>query len=152
MGVCDFFVLSLIKSLTASRSALLFIDIFTGCFVPQLLNIDVGRGGGRVMSLNELPGSELILPGLDDLHHGKMNTIGSLLVAIAATRLVEAGLDVSRDCLATEPELTLYSLLEDEQDDAYLYYNALLNRLNSFCNALELRSMNMGRSITVIRA
>jgi len=93
------------------------------------------------MSLNELPGAELILPGLDELHHGKRNTVGSLLVAIAATRLAEAGLDVPKDRLAAEPELSLYALLEDERDDAYLYYNALLNRLNSFCNALELRYM-----------
>jgi hypothetical protein len=95
------------------------------------------------MNLNELPGAELILPGLDDLHHGKMNTVGSLLVAIAATRLAEAGLDVPKNRLAAEPELTLYALLEDERDDAYPYYNALLNRLNSFCNALELRSTNI---------
>ena len=56
------------------------------------------------MSLNELPGAELILPGLDDLHHGKTNTVGSLLVAIAATRLAEAGLDVPLDRLAAEPQ------------------------------------------------
>ena len=93
------------------------------------------------MSLNELPGAELILPGLDDIHHGKTNTIGSLLVEIAATRLAEAGLDVPLDRLAAEPELTLYARLQDERDDAYPYYNALLNRLNSFCNALELRYM-----------
>ncbi len=61
-----------------------------------------------------------------------------MLVAIAATRLAEAGLDVPKDHLAAEPELTLYAHLQDERDDAYLYYNALLNRLNSFCNALEL--------------
>jgi len=90
------------------------------------------------MNLSELPGAELILPGLDDLHRGETNTIGSLLVAIAATRLTEAGLDVLKDHLAPEPELTLYARLEAERDDAYLYYNALLNRLNSFCNALEL--------------
>jgi hypothetical protein len=90
------------------------------------------------MSLNELPGAELILPGLDDLHRGETNTVGSLLVAIAATRLTEAGLDVPKDQLAPEPELTLYARLQDERDDAYLYYNALLNSLNSFCNALEL--------------
>jgi hypothetical protein len=91
-----------------------------------------------MMSLNELPGAELILPGLDDLHKGKTNTVGSLLVAIAATRLTEAGLDVPKDHLVPEPELTLYGRLQDERDDAYLYYNALLNSLNSFCNALEL--------------
>jgi hypothetical protein len=90
------------------------------------------------MILNELPGAELILPGLDDLRNGKTNTVGSLLVAIAATRLTEAGLDIIKDHLAPEPELTLYARLQDERDDAYPYYNALLNRLNSFCNALEL--------------
>ena len=90
------------------------------------------------MSLNELPGAELILPGLDDLQHGKLTTVGALLVAIAATRLTEAGLDIPKNHLALEPELTLYRRLQDERDDAYLYYNALLNSLNSFCNALEL--------------
>jgi hypothetical protein len=89
------------------------------------------------MNLNELPGAEIILPGLSDLHRGESSTIGALLVAIAATRLTKAGLNIP-DRLDPEPELTLYARLQDEQDDAYPYYNALLNRLNSFCNALEL--------------
>ena len=89
------------------------------------------------MNLNELPGAELILPGLDDLRKGEMNTVGALLVAIAATRLTQAGLDVLKDDLPPEPELTLYARLQHDRDDAYLYYNALLNSLNSFCNALE---------------
>jgi hypothetical protein len=59
-------------------------------------------------------------------------------LAIAVTRLTEAGLDIPKDHLASEPELTLYARLQDERDDAYPYYNALLNRLNSFCNALEI--------------
>jgi hypothetical protein len=33
------------------------------------------------MELNELPGAELILPGLEDLSQGRNNTIGSLLVS-----------------------------------------------------------------------
>ena len=90
------------------------------------------------MSLNDLPGAELILPGLSDLHNGESNTIGALLVAIAVTRLTEAGLDIPKDHLASEPELTLYAYLQEEREDAYPYYNALLHRLNSFCNALEL--------------
>jgi hypothetical protein len=90
------------------------------------------------MSLNDLPGAEIILPGLSDLHSGKSNTIGALLVAIAATRLTKAGLDIQKCYLASEPELTLYARLQEEREDAYPYYNALLNRLNSFCNALEL--------------
>jgi hypothetical protein len=35
------------------------------------------------MELNELPGSELILPGLEDLYQGRNNTIGSLLISLA---------------------------------------------------------------------
>lgn len=35
------------------------------------------------MSFNDLPGAEIILPGLSDLHSGESNTIGALLVAIA---------------------------------------------------------------------
>ena len=90
------------------------------------------------MNFNEFPGAEIILPGLSDLHSGESNTIGALLVAIAATRLAKAGLDIPEKHLAPEPEITLYARLQDEQDDPYFYYNALLNRLNSFCNALEM--------------
>jgi hypothetical protein len=89
------------------------------------------------MNLSELPGSELILPGLDDLHNGKTHTVGALLVAIASIRLTAAGLDIPKDRLALEPELALYARLQEERDDAYPYYNALLDSLNSFCNALE---------------
>ncbi|AFY60556.1 hypothetical protein [Synechococcus sp. PCC 6312] len=90
------------------------------------------------MNLDELSGAEFILPGLRDIEKGESNTIGPLLVAVAATRLTEAGLEISRDSLAPEPELTLYARLEGKRDDAYVYYDALLNRLNSFCSALEL--------------
>jgi hypothetical protein len=92
------------------------------------------------MELNELPGSELILPGLEDLRHGKNTTIGALLIAIASIRLAEAGLEIPDQPLASEPELTLYAKLQTEREDAYAYYNALLRSLNSFCSALELRS------------
>jgi len=57
------------------------------------------------MNLNELPGAEIILPGLRDLHNGESNTIGALLVAIAATRLTEVGFDIPKNHLAAEPEL-----------------------------------------------
>lgn len=77
------------------------------------------------MSLDDLPGAELILPGLRDLHNGECNTIGALLVAIAATRLTQAGLDIPQNHLALEPELTLYAYLQDEREDAYPYYNSL---------------------------
>jgi hypothetical protein len=92
------------------------------------------------MELNELPGSELILPGLEDLYHGRNNTIGSLLISIASIRLTAAGLDIPQVYLVPEPELALYNHLQIDRDDAYSYYNALLNSLNSFCSALELKS------------
>jgi hypothetical protein len=91
-----------------------------------------------MMNLTELPGAEWVLPGLEDLQQGQSQTIGALLVAIAATRLSMAGLDVAKANLASEPELTLYALLQNDHDDAYQFYNALLQRLNSFCNALEV--------------
>jgi hypothetical protein len=84
------------------------------------------------MELNELPGSELIVLGLEDLSHGRNNTIGSLLIAIASIRLTSAGLDIPQMSLVSEPELTLYSHLQCDRNDAYAYYNALLNSLNSF--------------------
>ena len=92
------------------------------------------------MELHELPGSELILPGLEDLYHGRNNTIGSLLISIASIRLTAAGLDIPQEYLVLEPELALYNHLQIDRDDAYSYYNALLNSLNSFCAALELKS------------
>ncbi|WP_008315256.1 hypothetical protein [Leptolyngbya sp. PCC 6406] len=89
------------------------------------------------MNLNELPGAELILPGLADLRHGQNHTVGALLVAIAYTRLTQAGLVIPKDHLAPEPELRLYAHLQQDWEDAYGTYNALINRLNSFCNSLE---------------
>ena len=92
------------------------------------------------MELNELPGSEFILSGLDDLEQGNNNTIGSLLITIASRRLTEAGLDIPKIPLVSEPELALYAHLQQERSDAYPYYNALLRSLNSFCTALEMRT------------
>ena len=92
------------------------------------------------MTLNELPGADLILPGIDDIKDGEIHTVGALLIAIARTRLFTAGLDIPNVPLASDPELTLYAHLEDERSDAYPYYNALLNSLNSFCSALELNN------------
>jgi hypothetical protein len=92
------------------------------------------------MELNELLGSELILPGLEDISHGRNNTIGSLLILIASIRLTAAGLDIPQVSLMSEPEMSLYEYLQIDRDDAYPYYNALLNSLNSFCAALELKS------------
>lgn len=90
------------------------------------------------MNLDKLPGADVILPGLEDLRKGDSKTVGALLITIASTRLTQAGLEFPKSHLMPEPELALYNRLQTERDDAYPYYNALLNSLNSFCHALEL--------------
>jgi hypothetical protein len=92
------------------------------------------------MELHKLPGSEWILPGLADLQQGNNQTIGSLLIAIASARLTAAGLAIPPGPIVSEPELALYAYLQADREDAYADYNALLNSLNSFCAALELKS------------
>ena len=93
----------------------------------------------KLVNLEELPGADLILLSLEDLRNGKTKTIGVLLITIASTRLTAASLVFPKDQLVCEPELALYHRLEKERSDAYSYYNSLLNSLNSFCNALELK-------------
>ena len=98
------------------------------------------------MNLKALPGAELILPGLEDLQDSRNDTVGALLIAIARTRLTNAGLPIPKTTLASDPELTLYAKLETERSDAYPYYNALLASLVSFCNALEQMNRQTQRS------
>ncbi len=93
-----------------------------------------------MMELHELPGADIILPGLEDLRIGKSNSIGSFLISIASIRLRQAGLNIPEERLHKEPELTLYRYLQQDRSDAYAYYNALLNTLNSFCLALEMKA------------
>ncbi|MEL6556406.1 MAG: hypothetical protein AAFQ63_23575 [Cyanobacteria bacterium J06621_11] len=78
----------------------------------------------------------------NNLHRGETETVGALLIAIAFSRLSNAGLNFPQENLSTEPEITLYGLLESAQDDAYPYDNALLNSLHGFCCALELSNKN----------
>lgn len=85
-----------------------------------------------------LPGGEYISEGLADLASGK-ESISSLLLAIAASRLTEAGLPIPPARIA-EPELRLYRLLRAlHGDDAHSQYNAHLRRLTSLCQAMETR-------------
>lgn len=89
------------------------------------------------MNLEELPGAELILPSLEDLQKGKADTVSALLITIASKRLTKAGLKIPKMNLLSDSELRLYACLQHGRDDAYAYYNALLERLHSFCNAIE---------------
>ena len=88
--------------------------------------------------LLDLPGAELVLPGLADLAAGR-DTVEALLVEIAAPRLRRLGIDVApRDDL--EPERRLYLRLHAEQPEGvHARYNALIRRLIGFSQALEGR-------------
>ena len=83
------------------------------------------------------PGAELVVPGLRDLHAGRVTT-EALVVAVGASRLRALGFDVP----PTEagPEHRLYRhLVEREGDNAHSAYNALVRRLVSFERAMDGR-------------
>lgn len=91
-----------------------------------------------VDDLRDLPGAELVLPGLADLAAGR-DTVEALLVEIAAPRLRRLGLDVPQQS-DEEPERRLYLRLHAERPQGmHARYNALIRRLISFSQALEGR-------------
>ena len=88
----------------------------------------------------DLPGAELVEPGLADLAAGR-ETIAALLVASAAERLAEVG----RPVPAFDPDgLTarLYGLIEASVGDAQAHatYNALRRRLVSYLRSARPRA------------
>jgi|HubBroStandDraft_6_1064221.scaffolds.fasta_scaffold76563_2 hypothetical protein len=85
----------------------------------------------------ELPGSELVAQGLDDLA-ARRETEAAVLLEIAAPRLRSLGvsLHVLDDGRDESPEHRLYALLST-QPDAYSRYNALLARIASYARAAE---------------
>ena len=92
----------------------------------------------------DLPGEELIVPGLRDLESGVSGTVEALLILIARTRLTDGGLLCLRELngnLPENPEEKLYELLsETVSEDAYGRYNSLKRRLVSFASALDQRT------------
>jgi hypothetical protein len=93
---------------------------------------------GVIRSFGALPGSELVEEGLADLDRG-IESVGSLLVSIGATRLGALGFDVAAPI--PSPEHRLYALLAaEESDSAHARYNALIRRLVSFERAAECAS------------
>ena len=83
-----------------------------------------------------LPGGALVDQGLLDLIENRV-TLASLLISIAAPRLVREGVPVSGD-LHSAPEEALFALLsESEGDFAHARYLAYLQQIVSFANALE---------------
>ena len=98
------------------------------------------------LGLADLPGSDVVLAGLDalrELARGERDrfTVEALLVTVGARRLRAAGLPVPHVAPWPEqPELALYHAIADDQADAHSQYNALLRRLVSFERALEAHS------------
>ena len=89
------------------------------------------------VSIEHLPGADLIAQGLTDARAGKL-TVFVCLIWIAMPALQRSGL-LPSDCALTpcqDPELTMYRLLQREGGDAFGRYNALLRRLVSFERSL----------------
>lgn len=83
-----------------------------------------------VDDLRELPGHELVAPGLEALARGE-ETLEALLVSIGEPRLRALGLSVAPPI--PDPERRLYLRLAAENADAaHGRYNALIRRLVSF--------------------
>ena len=89
-------------------------------------------------ALENLPGGDLIRAGLRDAAVG-IESVESLLVEIAASRLRESGLQVPAMRPAVlDAEIRLHRLLaKTHGDDAHGRYNALLRRIVSFTRALD---------------
>lgn len=94
-----------------------------------------GRAGSVTMPVSrpvlpDMPGAELVGPGLADLASGSVS-VASLLVSIGAPRLRRLGYDVPAPI--DNADHLLYLLLAgDDPDSAHGRYNALVRRLVSF--------------------
>jgi hypothetical protein len=83
-----------------------------------------------------LPGSDIVIRGIDDLAAGRVSE-EAMLVAAAAPRLRRLGLDVA-PAHVEAPLHRLYELLtSDDSQDAHGRYNALVGRVVSFARAAE---------------
>ena len=88
------------------------------------------------MSIEALPGGELIREGLVDLAAGR-ESAAALLIAVGAPRLRRLGLPIPA-LLFDRAEHRLYELLaRTHADSAHSRYNALIRRLVSFERACE---------------
>lgn len=87
------------------------------------------------MSLETLPGYDLIERGIEDLANGA-ESIPALLVSVGAPRLRRIGLPIPQGI--PSPEIRLYEKLqESDPDAAHSRYNALIRTLVSFERAAE---------------
>lgn len=96
---------------------------------------DPGMSNATVGS--DLPGAEIVAPGLEDLAAGR-DTEQAAAVAMAARRLREAGLEVPEYTQNPPAAHRLYErLAEADRRTAHSRYNAIVRRMASFASALE---------------
>src|SRR5262245_15336047 len=96
---------------------------------------------------DELPGSELLTSGLADLSQG-IESAASLLLVIAGPRLRKHGYPIPVRQAGTSAEERLYQLLLAKHGAAaYVRYNALLERLVSLENALDVLDISARDSL-----
>lgn len=92
------------------------------------------RFGGSSFAARALPGGALVDAGLVDLAAG-VESVGSLLVSLAAPRLQREGVPVPRDVIP-EADVRLYRRLEREHGElAHARYLAHLRQVESFADA-----------------
>jgi hypothetical protein len=92
------------------------------------------RFGDPSFAARALPGGELVDAGLSDLAAG-VESVGSLLVSLAAPRLQREGVPVPR-VLMGDADVRLYRLLEREHGElAHARYLAHLRQVESFADA-----------------
>jgi hypothetical protein len=109
-----------------------------GAIMPRFDGPTESRAIVFRVTVDGLPGAELIRKGVDDLAQG-VESAEALLVSIGAPRLARLGIEVGSPL--PSPEHRLYELLRAEDaDGAHSRYNALIRRLVSFERAAECAS------------
>jgi hypothetical protein len=89
------------------------------------------------LPIDDLPGADLVVEGIDDLRRGR-DTAAAALVRMAAPRLRAVGLDVPQTANGMRPGHRLYELLSSaDPATAHGRYNALVARVVSFARAAE---------------
>lgn len=91
----------------------------------------------KILRKNELkryPGGEIVEKGLSDISKGVFKSIEALAVFIALPRLNDLGFSIKRKGIEN-PNLVLYEkLCSAYGEDAHYRYNAIMSRINKFCN------------------
>ena len=85
--------------------------------------------------LKKKPGGEIVEKGLIDISSGIFKSIEALALLIAAPRLNEFGFNINEKKFKN-PNILLYEKLGKKYgNDAHFQYNALMARVNKFCNS-----------------